>query len=168
MEAGLGSKPHSWAWTILAMWTWLSLLTFNLPVFIDVPGIQETAPSSHTAPVSFDSLYQGLAWLLIHSTSLLFSLESNFAKQVEEFPLKDLHWFMLPSLFINGTTFSLIFPFPSDVFVKALLLPFNPMNEISWASGFPSLSFFFPSAPTGMHFCLLPYTLLLRNSFKYF
>lgn len=52
------------------------------------PGVQEAAPFL-CGSVSFDSFYQGPAWLLLHSTSLLYSLESNFAKQVEEFPLKD-------------------------------------------------------------------------------
>lgn len=123
---------------------------------------------SYAVRVSFDSFYQGPAWILLHSTSLLFSLESNFVKQVEEFPLKDPHRFMLPSLFINGTTFSLIFLFPSDVFVKALLLPFNPMNETGGAFGLSSLTFSFPFPPIGMQVCLLPYTILLSKNFKCF
>lgn len=175
METGLGSKPHPWvkdysitSQTVpacgldLPCWhlTCLCLLMFS--------GIQEAAPPDawHLSPlIAFTK--DSLSFLYIFS--LLFSLEPSFAKQVEEFPLKDLHRFMLPSLFINGTTFSLISLFPSDAFVKALLPALTPWIRIAEPLGSPpSLSLSFPLTPAGMHFCLLPYILLLSQIFKWF
>lgn len=95
--------------------------------------IQVNSASFIFASASFDSSYARITQLLLASTSLLFSLKSNFRKQVEEFS----HWkifidlFCLPYLLMKPLSpwyFFLFFFFfsPSDVFVKALLLPFNP------------------------------------------
>lgn len=138
METGLESwwteatlvDLRDWAtelWTIPTFCTWYPLLIFNLFAPVTLSLSQVNSASCIFASASFESSYQSIAQLLSTCTSLVFSSKSNFEKQVEEFS----HWkifidlFCLTDLLMGPLSFWYFF-FPlSDVFVKALLLPFN-------------------------------------------